>query len=572
MDKRIAKYRRKLEKYFGYPDFREKQAEIVDHILHGRDVCAVMPTGHGKSLCFQFPALYSKKVAVIISPLISLMEDQRLDLRSKGISVCCLNSAAENSYDVLNEITDGEYSIVYMTPEYAIKAEYLFCELESNERLCVVAIDEAHTVSSWGHEFRDAYRRLNCVRDWLEETPILTLTATATDRVVSDICSVMQLENPAIIKTSFDRPNLKLSASLMTSDPYHSLKPLLGDMVNGRWIPKTEKIIIYCSTRNETNKTAELLQEMGVPCLPYHAGLTNEVRMGAHHKFIDGEISCMVATIAFGMGIDLPDIRQVIHINAPKNPESYYQEIGRAGRDGQPSSCHAFYRAKDFATNKSFLRDLPNQRHKKHMGELIRQMERYLTSNECRRKLILAHFGQEYEQANCANCDNCLREAKEVERVDFTEEAKMLIGLIQKTRETYGRTILINILRGSKNKKMTPKLQKLSYYNQGSKHSEKWWSVFVRMMVSEGYLNEVQISGGYGAKIEVSDLGEGWMVLQNTADDAPALMLDLNEEMAQVHKPAKKTQSKKPKKKSSKKLDYEGTFTRKREKICISFN
>lgn len=300
-DKRFNKYTIKLKKIFGYDSFKPGQLDIIDTILHKqKDVCAIMPTGYGKSLCYQFPAIYSKKVAIVISPLISLMEDQKIQLQQNNISVCCLNSSEENGFNVINEIIDGEYTMIYMTPEYAIKADYIFTQLSKDDKLCLVAIDESHCVSLWGQSFRDSYKKLSLIRKWINKIPIITLTATATDQVIKDIVNILELNDPIIVKSSFDRPNLYLEIKFR--DKTDQISSLLAPLIlddNGK--PLKESIIIYCLTRNDTEKVANIVQNMGIECEAYHAGINAQKKNEIHHQFMGGQINCIVATIAFGM-------------------------------------------------------------------------------------------------------------------------------------------------------------------------------------------------------------------------------------------------------------------------------
>lgn len=510
LKKRKKKYLKKLGKKFGFASFRPSQFEIVDSILHDKkDVCAVMPTGYGKSLCYQFPAIYSKKVAIIISPLISLMEDQKMQLQDLDISVCCLNSSENNSYDILNEITDGEYSIVYMTPEYATTAEYLFTELVEDDMLCLVAIDEGHCVSLWGQSFRSSYTELYKLKDYIGDVPMMVLTATATGKVLDDIENILKLNDPKIITSSFDRPNLYIEIKVKTDKTEKLLKPLLLDKYGE---PLKESIIIYCLTRNETEKTAEKVRNMGIPCKAYHAGLSAEKRSKIHHKFINNKINCISATIAFGMGINKSDIRKIIHMNASKDVESYYQEIGRAGRDGLPSYCYAFYSYGDFKTHRHFLENIDNPKFKKYRSKMITKMQNFVQDDGCRRVALLKYFNEDYGKDKCDNCDNCLRVIDTTQDKDMTEEAKMLLGICKDTYGKFGLTILILILRGSKAKKVPKKYFGNKWYGKGKHYSEKVWKKLARKMIKDGYLQEIK-AGDFGYKIARTKLGASWLSL-----------------------------------------------------------
>lgn len=524
-EKRKLKYTKKLKKKFGFTDFRPKQIKIIDYILHDKiDVCAIMPTGFGKSLCYQFPAIFSKKVSVVISPLISLMEDQKLQLQKLSISVCCLNSAEQNSHDILNEIIEGEYSVVYMTPEYATKANYLFTELVDNDMLCLVAIDEGHCVSLWGQSFRESYTELYKIKNYINNVPIMVLTATATDKVIQDMENILNLNKPKIVKSSFDRPNLYIEVKLKTEKTEKLLKPLLLDKFNK---PFNESVIIYCLTRNETEKTAEKVTKLGIQCEAYHAGLGSDKRNEIHHKFVNNEIRCISATIAFGMGINKSDIRKIIHMNASKDIESYYQEIGRAGRDGSPSYCYAFYSYKDFKTHKYFLEDISNLEFKKHRLKMINKIQNFFQYDKCRRIKLLEYFDETYKQDKCDNCDNCLRVVNSTNNKDLTEEAKMLLDIAYDTQGNFGLTTLILILRGSKAKKIPKKYYKHRWYNKGSHYSDKVWKLLGRKMINEGYLEENKISD-YGYSISRTELGETWLNLIDCDDSGDLSRLFMN--------------------------------------------
>jgi Werner syndrome ATP-dependent helicase len=529
-NKRKIKYKKKLKKTFGFDCFRPNQFEIVDSILyHKKDVCAIMPTGFGKSLCYQFPAIFSKKVAVIISPLISLMEDQKIQLQELNISVCCLNSSEQNSYDIINEIIDGEYCIVYMTPEYAVNAEYLFTELVENDMLCLVAIDEGHCVSLWGHSFRDSYTELYKLKDYIDNIPIMVLTATATDNVLNDIETILKLNNPVIIKSSFDRPNLYIDIKLKTDKTEKHLAPLLLDKYGK---PLNESIIIYCLTRNETEKTAEIVQKMGVPCKAYHAGFPPEKRSKIHHKFINNKINCIAATIAFGMGINKSNIRKVIHMNASKDMESYYQEIGRAGRDGKASYCYAFYKYGDFKTHRYFLEDIENSKFKKYRSDMITKMQNFVQSDKCRRVVLLDYFDEDYGKEKCNNCDNCLNDT--IEKKDMTNEAKMLLGIAKDTYGKFGLTMLILILRGSKAKKIPYKYYKNRWYGKGCHYSEAIWKKLANKMIHEGYLQEIK-TGSFGYTIARTKLGESWINLIDCDKSLEKIFVNIDDKKMKLY-------------------------------------
>jgi Werner syndrome ATP-dependent helicase len=511
---RHTKYLKKLKKKFGFDSFRTNQFKIVDSIVHKkRDVCAIMPTGHGKSLCYQFPALYTKKVSIIISPLISLMEDQKIQLQELNISVCCLNSSENNSYNIVNEIIDGEYSIVYMTPEYAVNAKELFTDIIDNDLLCMVAIDEAHCVSLWGHSFRESYKQLYQIKQWINDIPMLVLTATATDKVINDINKLLLLNNPKVIKNSFDRSNLyiELNERDKTQSIEYLLKPLLFNNLNK---PLNESIIVYCLRRADTEKVAEKINLLGFPCSAYHAGMSNKIRNEIHHKFVKNEIKCIVATIAFGMGINKSDIRKVIHMNASQNIEAYYQEIGRAGRDGKQSHCYGFFNYGDFKTQRYLLdkSEIEDLQIKNNRIRMINDMQTFVKTNKCRRKLLLGYFGEEYNYTSCNNCDNCIKVVDTTNDTDLTKQAKELLGLIKETGGYFGLNTLVLILRGSKSKRVPKRYYSSRYYNIGSGLSERVWKKLARKLINDGYLQEIKI-GDFGYKLCRTKLGDAWLDL-----------------------------------------------------------
>lgn len=506
-EKRIKKYKKKLKKKFGFKSFKPNQLEIIDCILKDkRDVCAIMPTGYGKSLCYQFPPVFKKKVSIVISPLISLMEDQKLQLEEMKIQVCCLNSVQQNSHNIINEIIDGEYRVVYMTPEYACKAEYLFTELAEDNILCLVAIDEAHCVSLWGQSFRESYTHLKNIKEWIGNTPIIALTATATDKIVDDIINLLGLNNPKKVISSFDRPNLYIEVNKKVDKTEKVLEPLLLDESTGE--PYDESIIIYCLTRKETEKTAEIVCDMGIKCKAYHAGLAADIRNDIHHKFMKNELKCISATIAFGMGINKRDIRKVIHMNASKDIESYYQEIGRAGRDGKPSYCYMFYSHKDFKMHYHFLENIESYKFKRHRRQMIEKMEKYVKTKICRRKKLLNYFDEEYEK-KCENCNNCIKTNKLDDVLDYTIEGKQLLGLVRELGGSFGLNTLILIIRGSKSKKIQKKMYASKYYDVGKSKSEKLWKKIGRSMIDDGYLKEVKV-GDFGYKVCTTKMGRTW--------------------------------------------------------------
>ncbi|XP_078659875.1 bifunctional 3'-5' exonuclease/ATP-dependent helicase WRN-like [Branchiostoma floridae x Branchiostoma belcheri] len=508
-----------LKKYFGHAHFRPMQWKIVRSILEERrDNCCIMATGYGKSLCYQFPSVYTGGTTVVISPLISLMEDQVLGLKVANIPACFLGSAQKDTADVMRNLMRGEYRVVYITPEYAGGAgESVLKDLDRKIGITLIAIDEAHCVSQWGHDFRSSYRTLGRIRDMLPKVPIMAVTATATPEVKNDICQSLRLRDPQITMTSFDRQNLFLEV-LSKTNTQHDLKSLMRE-TRRFYYEFDGPTIVYCPTRKETENVGQSLKAMGVKCEIYHAGLTNEKRKDVHHRFIRDELQCIVATVAFGMGIDKHDVRRIIHYGAPKDIESYYQEIGRAGRDGMNSSCHVFYTPKDFLTNRYFLNDIQNERFRQHKAQMISKMEKYLATTKCRRRMILSHFDKNCKSsvsgtAQC--CDNCAEKLRAANRaglstcvltaaqmnqdsqVDYSKEAQLMLNAVKVTGESFGIGVPVMLLVGSTNQKLPDRCYKLKAYGSGRHRSEKWWKAFARVLKQEDMLTENKAGGRGG--------------------------------------------------------------------------
>ncbi|PFX20354.1 Werner syndrome ATP-dependent helicase [Stylophora pistillata] len=562
-----------LKKYFGHSKFRPMQWKIINEVLNSkRDVCVVMATGYGKSLCYQYPSLYSGGTTVVISPLISLMEDQVTKLGLYSIAACYLGSAQSNNAEVKAGVLSGQYRVVYLTPEYVSTDTTFLAQVQMSVGLTLVAIDEAHCVSQWGHDFRSSYRTLGCIRDKLPTVPIVALTATATPAVRRDICQSLKLRNPAFVCTGFDSHLLnditaqsfkehklgmlnELEQYLSTTEcrrrtilAYfeNSVEKGIGGRDdccdNCRNRNKIEycfdgPTIVYCPTKKATETVvSELhgnysiskalyfyfpykLAGLGVRCEFYHAGLSPKERKRVHHLFIRDNIQCIVATVAFGMGIDKPDVRKIIHYGAPKDIESYYQEMGRAGRDGLPSTCHVFYSIADFSLNRHLLNDITAQSFKEHKLGMLNELEQYLSTTECRRRTILAYFENSVEKGiggrdDC--CDNCRNRAlnphvKDDKR-DFTKEAKLLLNAVMIAGNgSYGISIPILMLRGSNNQRVPRWLTRKKEFGAGNFHPEKWWKSFGRQLINQGFLKEKSNPGGFGSLTALSAKGENWL-------------------------------------------------------------
>ncbi|AAV50562.1 putative ATP-dependent RNA helicase [Acanthamoeba castellanii mimivirus] len=512
LTKRYKKLKKLLKMVYGYDNFRPRQYEIINKVINGEDVCAILMTSAGKSLCFQIPALYLDKPAIIISPLISLMEDQRLILEKLGISSCCYNSNVENKAQMRKDIMQFKYKFIYVSPESVVHLKDLIVKLEDFQGISLIAIDEAHCISAYGFDFRTAYREITFFKEILPNVPILALTATATNIVAKDICKVLQLKTNEPIKASFDRPNLYLEVRTKSKNPANDIVPIINKYPN-------QSVIIYCLTKKETQKIADILTVHKVVCGIYHAGLSNEHKTKTHTNFINNKIKIVVATIAFGMGINKPDVRVVIHYGAPKNIEGYYQEIGRAGRDGEKSYCYAFYNFQDFMIQRRFISQNNNPNYQKTQLALLEQMKKYVTLRTCRRKILLEYFDEETKE-KCDFCDNCCGVHKNIVNENVTSkqnvqsEAKLIIELIESIpNRNFGVNMYINILRGSKNKAISPAIRKNKYYGLGSKHSSEWWKEVFDNLIKQGFLQSVSLKTGKFPiqVVKVTNKGVTWV-------------------------------------------------------------
>ena len=498
MNELKEKYDKILKKKYGYEHLKNEQFSIINSTVNeNKDVLAILATGFGKSICYQMPYLITKKSVIVVSPLIALMTDQMEELKKLKIPVSVLNSTCKNKEEVMDEILAGYNRIVYITPEFLEVNQSFLQMLVENEQLCLIAIDEAHCVSTWGLDFRKSYTKLSNIRDWIDSSiPILAVTATASKKVRKDIIKMLQLDDPEIVIGDFDRKNLYISVQRRSKNDDSLFYELLEKN-------KNEYIIVYCKTREDTEKIADKIQENGIDCLPYHAGLTSKKREEIQKKFIDGAVKCMVATIAFGMGINIKNVRLVIHYNCPKNMESYYQEIGRAGRDGQPSECYLFYSKKDFIINKLFLDTIKDPRHKTYQEEQINAIEKFVYSSVCRRKIILKNFDENYNKTECNNCDICNKSKNKKEnKVDYTITSYIILDLINKLNGGYGINTYINILRGSKAKNITLYMQNLPHYKLGKSYSVDWFKDVFNELMCDDYLNEKPIQSYMGSVIE----------------------------------------------------------------------
>ncbi|HWQ19712.1 MAG TPA: DNA helicase RecQ [Methanotrichaceae archaeon] len=467
-----------LQRYFGYSSFIPPQGEIISDILEGKDVFALLPTGGGKSLCYQLPALLLKGTILVISPLIALMKDQVDGLRLRGIEASYINSTltSQEIRSIHGSLLEGRTRILYVAPERLMIPEFL--SLLRRLEISLVAVDEAHCISEWGHDFRPAYRQLSNIRDWIPGVPVIALTATATPDVQEDIISMLRLKEPEVYKASFNRKNLIYSVK-PKSRAFDQLVQYLNEHRGACGI-------IYCFSQKSTEDLARKLQEKGFNALHYHAGMDPHSREEAQDLFLNDKIQIMVATIAFGMGIDKPDIRFVIHYDLPKNLETYCQETGRAGRDGKNSDCILFFTRGDLIKLERLIERGEDQTQNLVARRKLRQMAEFCESSACRRKVLLEYFGETYQEDGCKGCDNCLSPK---ETADGTDEARKIAACISQVGERFGVRYIAEVLHGSRNHRIIQNgHDSLQAYGTGKEHSVNQWSAFIRELMQQGYL------------------------------------------------------------------------------------
>ncbi len=478
-----------LRDVFGYERFRGNQAAIIEAALAGRDALVLMPTGGGKSLCYQIPALIREGAGLVVSPLIALMQDQVRALHELGIEAAFLNSSLgrQEQADVIRRFRAGDIQLLYIAPERLVQPRTLSWLVDVP--LALVAIDEAHCVSQWGHDFRQDYLALDQLRSLLPGVPRMALTATATPIVREEIVERLALDDPAIFISSFDRPNIRYQVQPKT-DPRRQL----GNFLRGH---AGEAGIVYCLSRKKVETTAESLQREGYNALPYHAGLSAEVRADHQHRFLTEDAVIVVATIAFGMGIDRPDVRFVAHLDLPKNIESYYQETGRAGRDGEPADAWMVYGLQDVVRLRQMVDDSEaDEEHKRHDRQKLDALLGWCEVTDCRRRPLLAYFGDEYPTA-CGNCDNCLNPPASW---DGTEAAQKLMSAVYRTGQRFGAAHVVDVLLGKDTDKIRQhRHDKLSVYGIGTELAGPAWRSVIRQLIVQGYLRSDQRR--YGALV-----------------------------------------------------------------------
>ena len=486
-----------LKEFFGYDAFKADQEKIIQHLIGGGDAFVLMPTGGGKSLCYQLPALVMEGTAIIISPLIALMKNQVDLLRGfeAGESSIAhfLNSSLTRQQidEVREDLLSGKTRLLYVAPESLTKEENV--QLLREVKISFYAVDEAHCISEWGHDFRPEYRRIRSLVDQIGRAPIIALTATATPKVQSDILKNLGIPDAAVFKSSFNRPNL-----------YYEIRDKVDpekDLIKFIRQNPGKSGIIYCLSRKKVEEMAELLCINGIKALPYHAGLDAKVRAENQDKFLMEEVQVIVATIAFGMGIDKPDIRFVIHFDIPKSIESYYQETGRAGRDGQEGLCIAYYSYKDIQKLEKFMQGKPIAE-QEISRQLLSEVLAYAESSQCRRKLLLNYFGEDYTEDNCHCCDNCVHPKP---TFDGRKEMQLVIRLIEALPEHFKLDHLANILAGVSNSlTKSYKHDELEFFGAGKPHSEKFWATVIHQgLIAHLLVKEIETYG----LIHVTDLG-----------------------------------------------------------------
>ena len=482
----LEQAQRVLKDIFGYDSFRGRQGDIIERVASGGDALVLMPTGGGKSLCFQVPALLRDGLAVVVSPLIALMDDQVATLEELGVAAASLNStlSAEQQRDLANRIKRGEVKMLYLAPERLVQPR-MMAFLQSLD-IALFAIDEAHCVSQWGHDFRPEYLQLGQLAEMFPQVPRIALTATADKRTREEIVTRLHLQNAERFLSSFDRPNI-FYRIVPKEQPRKQLLAFLSER-------RSDAGIVYCLSRKKVDEVAQFLCDQGFPALPYHAGLPSETRAANQKRFLNEEGLIMVATIAFGMGIDKSNVRFVAHLDLPKSLEAYYQETGRAGRDGLPADAWMAYGLQDVVMLKQMLQNSEgDERHKRLEHHKLDAMLALCEETRCRRQTLLAYFDEDMPQP-CGHCDNCV---DGVQTWDATEPARQALSAIYRTGQRYGTGHLIDVLLGRDNEKVRSfGHQHLSVFGVGKDRSEGEWRTLFRQLVARG-LADIDIEG-YG--------------------------------------------------------------------------
>src|SRR5882672_4696572 len=469
----------KLKELFGYSSFRGNQEIVIKNILGGRNTFVIMPTGAGKSLCYQLPALMNDGLAIVISPLIALMKNQVDQLNAYGVNARFLNSTLSKGEitRLKKDCMNGVVKLLYVAPESLNKEETI--DFLKKVNVTFVAIDEAHCISEWGHDFRPEYRRIKSMIQNLGDMPVIALTATATPKVQIDIQKNLQMEEADVFISSFNRKNLYYEVR----PKKETKKQLIKFLKNN----KGKSGIIYCLSRKKVEEIAQLLNVNGFKAAPYHAGLDPDVRIRNQDNFLNEETDIIVATIAFGMGIDKPDVRFVVHYDVPKSLEGYYQETGRSGRDGLEGHCLMFYSHNDLNKLEKFNKDKSVQE-RENARILLQEMEFYAESPVCRRRQLLHYFGEEYKQANCGMCDNCVNPR---ERFDGMEYVRIVLEAVKQTNERFGLAHLVNVIRGIEDEYVKSYAHfDLEVYGKGDTEDADFWKSVIRQALIYQYLEK----------------------------------------------------------------------------------
>ncbi len=554
MDQPVIDLQEALRDFFGFTQFKDEQEAIIQTVMEGRDCLVIMPTGGGKSLCYQLPALMMEGTAIIISPLIALMKNQVDSIRgySEGDVIAhFLNSSLgrKEIAQVKEDIASGATKLLYVAPETLTKDENL--EFFSNANISFVAVDEAHCISEWGHDFRPEYRNIRSMIDRIgTNIPAMALTATATPKVQTDIIKSLDMRNERKFVSSFNRPNLFYEVRPKLNKE-QTIKEIL-QILKGAGSPSA---IIYVQARKTTEELAEMLNLNGILAAPYHAGMDGKSRASVQDAFLGEDVKVICATIAFGMGIDKPDVRVVIHYDIPKSIENYYQETGRGGRDGLEGSCYAFYAPKDIYKLEKFLRDKPVAE-REMGGQLLEEVVAYAETSGCRRKFLLHYFGEEYDDSQCeCMCDNC-RFPKEKHEVK--NEVKAALEVVLRLKEGYSTKVIVDFLMGKGTKEMTEYgFNKLEGYGNGIEKGEVFWYSLLRQALLAGlFQKEIE---NYGV-LKVTPSGHAYIlkpkslkipinrdfsIEKNSSDDAPAKMVALDEVLVAALEDLRKREAKK---------------------------
>jgi ATP-dependent DNA helicase RecQ len=469
----------RLKEIFGYSQFRGNQETIIRNLLDGKNTFVIMPTGAGKSLCYQLPAMITDGLAIVISPLIALMKNQVDQMNAYGVNARFMNSTLSKGEitRLKKDCMNGDVKLLYVAPESLNKEETI--EFLKKVNVSFVAIDEAHCISEWGHDFRPEYRRIKSMIQNLGDMPVIALTATATPKVQIDIQKNLQMEEADVFISSFNRKNLYYEVRPKKETKKQLIKFLKDN--------KGKSGVIYCLSRKKVEEIAQLLNVNGFKAAPYHAGLDPDVRMKNQDDFLNEEVDIIVATIAFGMGIDKPDVRFVVHYDVPKSLEGYYQETGRSGRDGLEGHCLMFYSHNDLNKLEKFNKDKPVQE-RENARILLQEMEYYAESPVCRRRQLLHYFGEEYKQENCGMCDNCVHPR---ERFDGTDAVKLVLQTTRLTNERFGLNHLVNVIRGVEDEYVKSYGHfDLAVYGKGKEEDVDYWKSVIRQTLIYQYLEK----------------------------------------------------------------------------------